>query len=161
MLQCDTIKALAEICDPQDVLAALLWQRGQYNELDGPQVVSDLAAHAHLWRSFLFTTSVYAPDPRGASFCGLMLSLRLMADFPLTPASDTLYLLAENQDTIAAQLLDFGKKWEASTVHIFDGVNGPEDWTGRERLRRKLSGELFDPETGEGRDAIVIKYWWD
>lgn len=161
MLQCDKIKALAQVCDPQDVFAALLWQRGQYNELDGQQVVTDLATHPHLWRSFLFTTSVYAPDLRGSSFCGLMLSLTLMADFPLTQMSDTLYLLAENQDTLVVQLLDFGKKWEASTVHIFDGMNGQADWTRRERLRRKLQGELFDLETGEEKDALVIKYWWD
>lgn len=160
MLQIDAIKHLAETYTPQEVFAAITWQRGQYERFDGQQIVTDLSNHSHLWQSFLFTTALYAPDPRGAGFLNLLIyTLIHMATFPLDQRSDTLYLVAENQDIIVSQLLDLGKRWEASTVHVYDGINGQEDWDRRDWLKRKLQGELFN-RNQEECDGILIRYGW-
>lgn len=37
--------------------------------------------------------------------------------------ADTLYILAENQDTKVSQLLDLGKKWRTDSVEVSDGTN--------------------------------------
>lgn len=65
-----------------------------------------------------------------------MQTLLAMANYRPLPASsmihfipypaDTLYILAENQDTIVVHLIDFGKKWEADCVDVWDGANTGE-----------------------------------
>jgi hypothetical protein len=49
--------------------------------------------------------------------------------------ADTLYVLAENQDLIVAQLIDLGKKWRADSVDVCDGSNEDEDWEFRDYVR--------------------------
>jgi hypothetical protein len=85
--------------------------------------------------------------------------------------ADTIYILAENQDVIVAQLVEWGKKWRADTVDVCDGssVDEENDWEFRDyvamRLRRPLrqrrSRSLWGEEIGKGKDAVLISYWWD
>lgn len=172
MLEVERIQSLAQSFSPQELFAALVWQR-RFNQFDGPVVMTDLANHPDLWESFLFTKPIYAADRDGLSFNGVVETLLAMANYRPMPAAsiihfipypaDTLYLLAENQDTIVAQLLDFGKKWEADCVDIWDGTNTgeAEAWEFRDyvslRLRKGLWGENFKRD----RDAVIISYWWD
>ena len=71
MLELNTIQSIAQSYSPQELFAALVWQR-RFNEFDGQEVVTDLANHSNLWKSFLFTKPIYAPDKDGLSFCGLI-----------------------------------------------------------------------------------------
>lgn len=97
----------------------MLWQR-RFNSFDGPEVIADLAKHANLWKSFVFTKPVYAPDKDGLSFNGVLDTLLAMANYKPVPESnivsfvrypaDPLCLLAENGDIIVSQLFDLGKK---------------------------------------------------
>jgi len=67
MLELSKVQHLAETYAPQELFAALVWQR-QFNLFDGPQVITDLANHPDLWESFLFTKPIFAPDKHGLSF---------------------------------------------------------------------------------------------
>ena len=58
------IKQIAEICSPQEMFAALVWQR-RFNNFDGEQVITDLSTYSDLWHSFLFAKGVYAPPDNG------------------------------------------------------------------------------------------------
>lgn len=119
MLDLTKIAAIAQSYSPQELCAALVWQR-QFNQFDGAEVITDLANHPDLWKSFLFTKPIYAPDQDGLSFNGVVDTLLAMANYrPMPEASiihfipypaDTLYVLSENQDVIVAQLMDLGKK---------------------------------------------------
>lgn len=171
MLNLDTIQSVAQSYSPQELIAAMVWQR-RFNEFDGPEVITDLAQHPTLWRSFLFSKPIYAPDKNGLSFSGVLETLLAMANYrPMPEASiihfipypaDTLYLLVENQDTIVAQLLEFGKKWRADEVDICDGSpEGEEDWKFREYVSLRLEGGLWGEGFKRDRDAVVISYWWD
>lgn len=174
MLDASRIQSLAETYSVQEMMAALVWQR-RFNEFDGPEVIADLIDHPDLWRSFLFTKPVYAPDKHGLSFNGVLETLLAIANYRPMPKesmihfirypADTLYLIAENRDVVVSRLLDFGKKWRADIVDVFDGSEQPEeeeDWEFRSyaelRLRKGLWGETI---RGEGRDAVLISYWWD
>lgn len=122
-----------------------------------------------IWKSFLFTKPLYAPDKDGLSFCGLIDMLLAMANYRQMPASsmlhfipypaDTLYVLALNQDLVVAQLMELGKKWRADSVDICDGASKDEEWEFREytslRLKRALWGDGFKRE----REAVIICYW--
>ena len=170
ILDVDKIQLIATSNSPQELVAALVWQR-QFNEFDGQEVITDLANHPDLWKSFLFTKPIYAPDKDGLSFNGVIDTLLAMANYRPMPATsvihfvpypaDTLYVLTENQDLIVAQLMDLGKKWRADVVDVSDGASEEEDWEFRDyvsmRLRRALWGEDFKRD----RDAVVISYWWD
>ncbi|WP_448560602.1 hypothetical protein [Trichothermofontia sp.] len=172
MLEVDGIQALAHAYSPQELFAALVWQR-RFNQFDGPTIMTDLVNHLDLWESFLFMKPIYAPERDGLSFNGMVETLLAIANYRSMPASsmihfipypaDTLYILAENQDTIVAQLIDFGKKWEANCVDVWDGNNTgeTETWEFRDyvsiRLRQGLWGEGFKRD----RDAVIISYWWD
>jgi hypothetical protein len=105
------------------------------------------------------TAKDFLIDPDLAKFSifnGLVETLLAMANYRPMPETsiihfvrypaDTLYVLAENQDLIVAQLVDFGKKWRADSVDIFDGnhnENNDEDWSFQDyvsiRLKRALS----------------------
>ncbi|MBD0336511.1 MAG: hypothetical protein ICV62_13560 [Cyanobacteria bacterium Co-bin13] len=75
--------------------------------------------------------------------------------------ADTLYVLAENQDTTVAQLIGLGKKWRADEVSAFDGSLKKEDWKFRDYLSLRLQDGLWGKNANQDRNAIVVSYWWD
>lgn len=168
MLNLDNVQSIAQSYTPQELFAALVWQR-RFNEFDGQEIITDLAAHPHLWRSFLFTKPIYAPDESGLSFCGVVETLLAMANYRPMPETsmvqfipypaDTLYVLSENQDLIVSQLMDLGKKWRADSVDVSDGSSEEEDWEFQSyvalRLRRGLRSKNLK------RDAVILSFWWD
>ncbi len=170
MLDLARIKSIAQSYSPQELFAALVWQR-QFNEFDGEDVITDLSNHGDLWESFLFTKPIFAPDENGLSFGGVVDTLLAMANYRSVPETsiihfiaypaDTLYILAENQDTKVSQLLDLGKKWRADSVEVSDGTNEDYGWRLQRRLRTRLSGALWGEDVERDRDAVVVSYWWD
>lgn len=170
MLDLSTIQAIAQSYSPQELFAALVWQR-QFNEFDGQEVIQDLSIHRHLWASFLFSKPIFAPDEKGLSFGGVIDTLLAMANYrPLPETSiiqfipypaDTLYILTENQDTKVSQLLDLGKKWRVDSVDVCDGLNDEYGWQLKRQLRSRLGGSLSGEDVWHQRDAVVISYWWD
>ncbi|WP_235526246.1 hypothetical protein [Nostoc piscinale] len=119
MLDLAKVQFIAQSYTPQEIFAALVWQR-RFNQFDGEEVITDLSNHRDLWASFLFTKPIFAPDENGLSFSGLTDTLLAMANYRPMPETsiihfvaypaDTLYILAENQDTKVTQLVDLGKK---------------------------------------------------
>ncbi|OLT59799.1 hypothetical protein [Moorena bouillonii] len=170
MLDLTKIQSIAESYSPQELFAALVWQR-RFNEFDGPEVITDLSKHRDLWASFLFTKPVFAPDENGLSFGGLLDTLLAMANYRPMPDSsiihfvaypaDTLYILAENQDTKVSQLIDLGKKWRADSVEVTDGTNEEYSYRLKRRLRYRYEGALWGDGIQRDRDAVVVCYWWD
>lgn len=172
MLDVDKVAAVAQSHSPQELIAALVWQR-RFNEFDGQEVITDLAQHPELWKSFLFTKPVYAPDKDGLSFNGILETLLAMANYRPMPETsmlhfvpypaDTLYVLTGNQDVLVAQLMDLGKKWRADVVDICDGsdLEDEEDWEFRDYVALRLRGGLWGKTFGDKRDAVVISFWWD
>lgn len=67
MLELEGIQSLAQSYSPQELFAALVWQR-RFNEFDEQEVITDLTNHHHLWKRFLFTKPIYAPDQRWIEF---------------------------------------------------------------------------------------------
>jgi hypothetical protein len=170
MLDLTRIQSIAQSYSPQELFAALVWQR-QFNEFDGEEVITDLAHHSNLWSSFLFTKPIFAPDESGLSFNGLIDTLLAMANYRPMPETsiihfvaypaDTLYILTENQDTTVSQLLDLGKKWRADSVDVCDGTNEEYGLRLQRRLRTRLEAALEGGDVRRDRDAVVISYWWD
>lgn len=170
MLDLTKIQSIAQSYSPQELFAALVWQR-RFNEFDGEQVIADLSNHPDLWASFLFTKPIFAPDEEGLSFGGVLDTLLAMANYRPMPQTsiihfipypaDTLYILAENQDTTVSQLLDLGKKWRADSVEVCDGANEDYSWRLKRRLRNRLEGALDGEQVNHESDAVVISYWWD
>jgi len=170
MLDLTKIQSIAQSYSPQELFAALVWQR-QFNEFDGEEVITDLFQHSNLWASFLFTKPIFAPDESGLSFNGLIDTLLAMANYRPMPETsiihfvaypaDTLYILTENQDTTVSQLLDLGKKWRADSVDVCDGTNEEYGLRLQRRLRNRLEGSLYGETVKRDRDAVVISYWWD
>jgi hypothetical protein len=105
MLDLSKVQAIAQNYSPQELFAALVWQR-RFNEFEGKEVIIDLVSHPRLWRSFLFFKPIYAPDKDGLSFNGVLDTLLAMAKYRPMPETsmmhfiqypaDTLYILAEN-----------------------------------------------------------------
>jgi hypothetical protein len=171
MLNLDKIQTIAETYSPQELFATLVYQR-RFNEFNGEEVITDLAANPHLWQSFVFSKPIYAPDKSGLSFNGVVETLLAMANYRPMPAAsiihfipypaDTLYILAENQDLTVSQLLDFGKKWRADEVSICDGNSiEEEDWEFRDYVSLRLQGGLWGENFKRDRDAAIVSYWWD
>ena len=170
MLDLAKIQSIAQSYSPQELFAALVWQR-RFNEFDGKEVITDLSNHPELWASFLFSKPIFAPDENGLSFGGAVDTLLAMANYRPMPETsiihfipypaDTLYILAENQDTTVSQLLDLGKKWRADSVDVCDGTNEEYGFRLKRRLRVRLEGALWGEEVRHDRDAVVISYWWD
>ncbi|MGB5961202.1 MAG: hypothetical protein WBG73_11125 [Coleofasciculaceae cyanobacterium] len=171
MLDLAKIQSIAQSYSPQELFAALVWQR-QFNEFDGEEVITDLANHSALWASFLFTKPIFAPDENGLSFSGVIDTLLAMANYRPMPETsmirfipypaDTLYILAENKDTTVFQLMDLGKKWRADSVDVSDSTN--EDYSYTWRLKRGLRPRLLEglaDNMQRNCDAVVICYWWD
>lgn len=156
------------------MFAALVWQR-RFNEFNGPDVITDLANHPELWESFVFTKPIYAPDKNGLSFNGLLETLLAMANYRPMPEesiihfisypADTLYLLAENQDVIVAQLMDFGKKWRADEVSVCDDRSVREEgetWRFQDYISLRLEAALWNEDFRKpDRPAVIVSYWWD
>ncbi|MEW6491964.1 MAG: hypothetical protein AB1589_05360 [Cyanobacteriota bacterium] len=170
MLDLAKIQSIAQSYSPQELFAALVWQR-RFNEFDGEEVITDLSHHPELWASFLFTKPIFAPDEDGLSFGGVLDTLLAMANYRPMPETsiihfvaypaDTLYVLAENQDTTVSQLVDLGKKWRADSVEVSDGTNEDYGWRLKRRLRTRLEGALWGKDVRHDCDAVVISYWWD
>ena len=170
MLDLNKIQTLAQEYSPQELFSALVWQRN-FNQFNGQEVITDLSQNEHLWASFLFTKTIFAPDEYGLSFDGLLDTLLAMANYRPMPESsiihfvyypaDTLYILTENQDTIVSQLLDLGKKWCADSVDITDGSNEDYGLRLKHQLQMRLENGLESESFWQQRDAVVIAYWWD
>ncbi|MDF5727049.1 MAG: hypothetical protein PUP92_03210 [Rhizonema sp. PD38] len=170
MLDLAKIQFIAQSYSPQELFAALVWQR-QFNEFDGKEVITDLSNHTDLWASFLFTKPIFAPDENGLSFGGVVDTLLAMANYRPMPETsiihfiaypaDTLYILTENQDTKVSQLLDLGKKWRADSVEVSDGTNEDYGWRLKRRLRSQLEGTLWGKDVQQDSDAVIVSYWWD
>jgi hypothetical protein len=67
MLDLTKIQSIAQDYSPQELFAALVWQR-QFNNFNGKKVITDLSQHRDLWASFLFTKPIFATDEDGLSF---------------------------------------------------------------------------------------------
>lgn len=171
MLDLDKIQSIAQCYSPQELFAALVWQR-RFNQFDGEEVITDLSNHPALWASFLFTKPIFAPDNDGLSFGGMVDALLAMANYRPMPETsiihfiaypaDTLYILTENQDTTVSQLLDLGKKWRADSVDVCDGSNEEYGLRLQRRLRARLEDDgLCGENVRRDCDAVVISYWWD
>ena len=170
MLDLAKIQSIAQSYSPQELFAALVWQR-RFNQFSGEEVITDLSKHPDLWASFLFTKPIFAPDEDGLSFGGVLDTLLAMANYRQLPETsiihfvaypaDTLYILTENQDTTVSQLMDLGKKWQADSVNVTDGTNEDYGWRLQRRLRTRLEGALSGEQIQQARDAVVISYWWD
>ncbi|AFY55390.1 hypothetical protein Riv7116_2895 [Rivularia sp. PCC 7116] len=170
MLELTKIQTIAESYSPQELFAALVWQR-QFNDFDGEQVITDLLQHNNLWESFLFTKPIFAPDENGLSFGGVIDTLAAMANYRPMPETsmihfvaypaDTLYVLTENQDTKVSQLVDLGKKWQADSVEVTDGTDTQYTYRLKRMLRYRFEEALWGNENKEQRDAVVVSYWWD
>ncbi len=134
MLDLTKIQFIAQSYSPQELFAALVWQR-RFNQFDGREVITDLSLHPELWASFLFSKPIFAPDENSLSFGGVVDTLLAMANYRPMPETsiihfipypaDTLYILTENQDTTVSQLLDLGKKWRADSVDVCDDTIRP------------------------------------
>ncbi|MFB2880233.1 hypothetical protein ACE1CC_25585 [Aerosakkonemataceae cyanobacterium BLCC-F46] len=170
MLDLAKIHSIAQSYSPQELFAALIWQR-RFNEFDGEEVITDLSQNPDLWVSFLFTKPIFASDPDGLSFGGVIDTLIAMANYRPMPETsiihfiaypaDTLFILTENQDTTVSQLLDLGKKWRADSVDICDGMSEEYGFRLKRRLLTRLTKALDDESGMQMRDAVVISYWWD
>ena len=160
------IQSIAQLYSPQEVFAALVWQR-QFNDFDGKEVIIDLSKHPDLWASFVFTKPIFTADKDGLSFSGLVATLLAMANYrPMPPESirhyvaypaDTLHILAQNQDIVVSQLMDLGKKWKADSVEVIDS-NNPDCFRS---LKNRLEKAVPDRLEKSYQDAIIISYWWD
>lgn len=178
MLDLAKIQSIAQSYSPQELFAALVWQR-QFNNFNGEEVITDLSKCSGLWTSFLFTKPIFTSDKNGLSFNGVIDTLLAMANYrPMSPESivhfvpypaDTLYVLTYNQDTVVSQLMDLGKKWQADSVEVIDRSNPDCGW----RLKHRLMVENSDRHSQQThvsekatrdesfRDAVIVAYWWD
>ncbi|MEH2044736.1 MAG: hypothetical protein V7L12_15915 [Nostoc sp.] len=170
MLDLGKIQSIAKSYSPQELFAALIWQR-RFNEFNGEEVITDLSNYKNLWSSFLFRKPIFAPDENGLSFGGMVDTLLAMANYRSIPETsiihfiaypaDRLYILAENQDTKVSELLDLGKKWRADSVEVSDGTNENYGLRLKRRLRTRLEGALWGEDVHEDCDAVIVSYWWD
>lgn len=178
MIELAKIKSIAQSYSPQELFAALVWQR-QFNNFNGEEVITDLSKRSDLWASFLFTRPIFTSDKNGLSFNGVIDTLLAMANYrPVPPESiihyvpypaDTLYVLTYNQDTVVSQLMDLGKKWQADSVEVIDSNHSDCGW----RLKHRLMLEFGDRPSRQttvskkasleelSRDAVIVAYWWD
>ena len=92
MLDLAKIEQVAQSYSPQELFAALVWQR-QFNEFNGREIITDLAKYPQLWRSFLFTKPIYAPDKKGLSFCGVIDTLLAMANYRPMPETSIIHFI--------------------------------------------------------------------
>ena len=99
----DRIRTIAESYSPQEMFAALVWQR-QFNDFDGKQIIADLSERKDLWHSFLFAKGVYAsPDTEGLSFANLADTLLAMANYRPLPKTSGIQFIQGNRIKILSQ----------------------------------------------------------
>ena len=172
MLDPDKIQQIAESYSPQEMFAALIWQR-QFNNFDGQQVVTDLYSNTNLCYSFSFSKAVYASD-RELSFTHVVTTLLAMANYRPMPLNsrrryiaypaDTLYILTENEHTLISELIDLGKRWKADSVEVIDRHNQEYGCFTQSKLRESLAekDKFLDEQSNlERLEAVVVAYWWD
>ncbi len=170
MLDLTKVQSIAQSYSPQELFAALVWQR-RFNNFHGQEVITDLSQHPDLWVSFLFTKPIFAPDENGLSFGGVIDTLIAMANYRPMPddsiihfvnyPADTLYVLTENEDTKVSQLVNFGKQWRADSVDVTDGTDENYSFRLKRQLRYRFVGALWEAENPASKDAVVVSYWWD
>lgn len=167
------IKSIADSYTPQEMFAALVWQR-RFNDFDGEQIITDLYNNSDLWRSFLFAQGIYAKDSESLSFTSMINTLLAMANWRPMPETsfirfirypaDYLYVLTENESVTVSKLIDLGKKWQADSVEIVDRSNKEYgkyvEWKLRECLIKPHLTQLNQPNC-DRTDGVVIVYWWD
>jgi len=145
-----------QLSSSQDFWAVLTCKAECYNEFNAEIVLQDLVNHPQLWKGFIFSHSIFAPDPKGISLGQLIDNLMNIAKLPANRwGGDTLYILAENEALTVSRLLDLGKIWQASEVMIRDGTSEIGEWTMARTINRRLKRAMFD----EDLDAIILKYW--
>lgn len=173
MLDLNKIQQIAKSYSPQELFAALVWQR-QFNNFDGEQVINDLYNNPDLWHSFLFAKAIYAKDEEGLSFACMVTTLLAMANYRPMPETsmiqftaypaDTLYILTENQSTLVSKLINLGKSWKADSVEVIDSNSEEYGYFTQFKLRESLAEKektLLDQSNYERLDAVVVAYWWD
>lgn len=167
------IRSIAQLCTPQEMFAALVWQR-RFNNFNGEQVITDLFNNQSLWHSFLFSKGIYPEDSHSLSFTQLVTTLLAMANYRTLPETsptrfiaypaDNLYVLTVNESTLVSELIDLGKKWQADSVEVVDRHNREYGtyiyFNLRECLVDPDKTELNQPNS-ERADAVVVSYWWD
>ena len=173
-LDLEKVKRISENYTVQELFAALVWSR-RFNDFDGQQIMTDLVAHPELWRSFLFSKPIFAPDEHGLSFSGLVEALIALAEANVvTPApgwryvpypADTLFVLTVNQEVTVSQLVDFGRKWQADEVNVLTApsqalVEGSESSWYERIVLSKL--KYYDDDYGakQPTGAAIVQYWW-
>ena len=167
------IKSIAQSCTPQEMFAALVWQR-RFNNFNGEQIVTDLYDNPSLWHSFLFSKGIYAKDSESLSFTSMVDTLLAMANWRPMPEmspirfvafpADNLYVLAENESMLVSKLIDLGKKWQADSVEVVERNNEEYgNYIGlklRECLIEPHKTRLNQPNC-DRYDGVVLIYWWD
>ena len=96
MLDLTKIQSIAQSYSPQELFAALVWQR-QFNNFNGEKVITDLSQHQDIWASFLFTKPIFAPDEDGLSFGGVIDTLVAMANYHPMPDSSIIHFVAQTK----------------------------------------------------------------
>jgi len=124
-------------CSAQELAAAILLNAG-VSRFNPQQVLADLTAHRHLWRTFLMGLPI-SPCPEHELLRGVLLPLRdLEGHWNL----DTLYVLARSDECVAP-LIALGAEWGGATGQVYN----PEQ-AGR------LMSRFHDPQP-------VVWFWWD
>ena len=169
----DRIQFLAQSYCPQEMFAALVWQR-RFNEFNGKQVITDLYNNRDLWHSFLFGKGIYPKDSESLSFTLMLDILLAMANWSSMPEKsftrfsrypgDNLYVLAKNESSLVSKLIDLGKKWNADSVDIADHNNEEYGKYIELKLRKCLiepDKTQLNPPSYDCKDGVVVIYWWD
>ncbi|GET37827.1 hypothetical protein [Microseira wollei] len=132
----DLSKPIGE-CSTQELLEALMLQRGRFNLFDAERVLHDLYANRNLWISFFMGPQIV----EDAEYClnGLFRTLRSIS---YRWHADTLYVHAQDDDCVYP-LVELGKVWQCDDVEVFD---------------RKRTGELMGRYPAP---SPVVVYWWD
>ncbi len=122
-------------CSTQELLEALMLH-ANLNNFNPMQILSDLHANPDLWISFFMGPSIRTGEE--IDKCGLFQAIR---DIRRRWNVDTLYVYTREDDCVFP-LVDFGKKWQAGNVEVFD------------RLR---TGYLMNQHPAP---PPVVAYWW-
>jgi len=123
-------------CSTQELLEALMLHAG-FNDFDPMLVLDDLHSNPNLWMSFFMGPPIV--EREDFCRCGLFVAIR---DIRRRWRADTLYVHAQDDDCVFP-LVDFGKKWNAKEVEIFD----------RQRTEHLMLMYPAPPP--------VVTYWWN
>ena len=125
-------------CSTQELLFALMLQRGKVNLFNSEQVLEDLYTHQDLWISFFLGPQVV----EHADYCrnGLFLILR---DINRQWHADTLYVHCRDDECVFP-LIELGKSWQCDDLEVFD---------------RKRVASLMG--VYPSKLPPVLAFWWD